>query len=220
VLRDRESHPEQHRARGWGPLRVLGFAPLLVCVGGLGTSFGIVGVAVPAYAAGHAVARPESVAGILLGIWGVGSALGGFGYGVRTVAGSMARDLGWLLAAAAASLAVLAALPTVVSLGIVLFLGGVTIAPALIAQSTLVDRITPAAMHTEAYTWSVTTSVAFSALGGAVAGLLVDHGGVAVAFLVAGAAVGVGALVAAWPTGAVARADALARSAVLAEGVA
>jgi hypothetical protein len=93
---------------------------------------------------------------------------------------------------------------------VALFQGGVMIAPALIAQTTLVGRITPAVMHTEAYTWGVTITVAFSALGGTTAGLLVDHGGVALAFVVAGAAVAVGAAVTAWPTGAVTRADALA----------
>ncbi len=66
-------------------------------------------------------------------------------------------------------------------------------------------------MLNEAYTWVVTMSVAASAAGGAVAGLIVDHtGGVPWAFLFAGAAVAVGAALAALPAGPIARAEARA----------
>jgi MFS family permease len=208
ALRLRAPHSGHGPTSGWGPLRVPGFAALLVCVAGLGFAFGVAGVAVPGYAAAHLEQHADSVAGVLLGVWGTGSALGGVWFGTRTVTWPLARQLGWLLTAAAASFAVLAGVPTVVALGVALFVGGVTIAPALITQSTLVGRIVPATMHTEAYTWSVTISVAGSAVGGGVAGLLVDHGAGAMAFLLAGASVAVGAVVAAWPAGAVARADA------------
>lgn len=123
----------------------------------------------------------------------------------------MTRQFAWLLAAVAGTLAIFAVMPGPVSLGIALVIGGATIAPALTLENTLVGRITPTGMLNEAYTWVVTMSVAASAAGGAVAGLIVDHaGGVPWAFLFAAGAVGVGAGVAALPGGPIARAEAAA----------
>ncbi|MFD0817343.1 hypothetical protein ACFQ0D_03185 [Micromonospora zhanjiangensis] len=66
-------------------------------------------------------------------------------------------------------------------------------------------------MLNEAYTWVVTVAVGLNAAGGAVAGVVVDRlGGAPVAFLIAGVAVGGAALVAARPSGSIARADATA----------
>ncbi len=114
----------------------------------------------------------------------------------------MTRQFAWLLAAVAGTFVVFAVMPSPLALGVALVVGGATIAPALTLENTLVGRIAPAGMLNEAYTWVVTVSVAASAAGGAVAGLIVDHaGGVPWAFVFAGAAVAVGAAVAALPAG-------------------
>ncbi|MCZ7435303.1 MFS transporter [Micromonospora sp. WMMC241] len=211
VMRGWRPHPREHHARGLGPLRVGGFPALLLCVASLGVAFGASGVIVPAFAGNTGADDPESLAGVLLAVWGVGSAVGGFSFGVRRPAANMTRQFAWLLGAVAASFAVFAVMPGPVALGVALVLGGAAIAPALTLENTLVGRVAPAGMLNEAYTWVVTMSVAASAVGGAVAGLIVDHaGGVPWAFLFAGAAVGVGALVAALPGGPIARAEAAA----------
>ncbi|MGK5742910.1 MFS transporter [Micromonospora sp. URMC 103] len=211
VMRDWRPHPREHHARGLGPLRVGGFPALLVCVASLGIAFGAAGVIVPAFASHHDPADAESVAGVLLAVWGVGSATGGFWFGVRKPARNMTRQFAGLLAALAASFAVFAVMPGPLALGVALVVGGATIAPALTLENTLVGRIAPPGMLNEAYTWVVTMSVAASAAGGAVAGVIVDHaGGVPWAFLFAGAAVAVGAGVAALPAGPIARAEATA----------
>ncbi|MFF0469226.1 MFS transporter [Micromonospora zamorensis] len=208
VMRGWRPHPHEHHARGLGPLRVGGFPALLVCVAGLGIAFGAAGVIVPAYASGHTTDDPESLAGILLAVWGIGSAIGGFWFGVRKPAPNMTRQFALLLSAVAGSFAVFALMPTPLALGVALVVGGATIAPALTLENTLVGRIAPAGMLNEAYTWVVTVAVASSAVGGSVAGLIVDHaGGVSWAFLFAGAAVAVAAAVAALPAGPIARAE-------------
>jgi hypothetical protein len=62
-------------------------------------------------------------------------------------------------------------------------------------------------MLNEAYTWVVTVSVAASAAGGGIAGVIVDRpGGVPWGFLFAAVAVAVAALVAAPPSAPLARA--------------
>jgi MFS family permease len=211
VMRGWQPHPHEHRTRGLGPLGVPGFPALLLCVASLGIAFGAAGVIVPAFASAYTADDPDSLAGLLLAVWGIGSATGGFWFGVRKPARNMTRQFALLLAAVAASFAVFAVMPTPAALGTALVIGGATIAPALTLENTLVGRVSPTSMLNEAYTWVVTMSVGASAAGGAVAGLIVDHaGGVPWAFLFAGAAVAVGAGIAALPAGPIARAEATA----------
>ncbi|MFB9237502.1 MFS transporter [Plantactinospora siamensis] len=208
AMRGWRPQPGDARAKGLGPLRIPGFSALLVCVAGLGIAFGAAGVTVPAFADAHSGGDGESLAGVLLGIWGVGSALGGLWFGTRPAAANMTRRFGWLLGAVAATFAVFALMPGPLALGLALAVGGGAIAPALTLENNLVGRITPGSMLNEAYTWVVTVSVGASAGGGALAGVVVDRpGGVPWAFLLAGAAVAVAAGVAARPAGPIARAE-------------
>jgi len=208
VIRALRPHPAHARARGLGPMAVDGFPALMLCVAGLGAAFGAMGVAVPAYATIHTGDQAEGLAGALLAVWGVGSAIGGFVFGTRRPAMALSRQFAWLLAAVAASMLVLTLMPDPLALGLALVIGGATIAPALTVENALVGRIAPASMLNESYTWVVTVSVAASAVGGAVAGVLVDRtDGVAWAFAFAAAAVGLAATVTAAPTGSLARAD-------------
>lgn len=211
AMRAWRPHPTHAHARGLGPLKATGFPALLLCVGGLGIAFGAAGVTVPAYATSHTGDGAESLAGVLLAVWGIGSALGGIWFGTRRPARNMARQFAALLAAVAVSFAVFAVMPVPLALGIALVIGGATIAPALTVENTMVGRISPASMLNEAYTWIVTMAVAASAVGGSVAGLIVDQpGGAPWGFVFAGAAVGVAAAVAALPSGSIARAEAQA----------
>ncbi|MBQ1026814.1 MFS transporter [Micromonospora sp. C95] len=211
AMRGWRPHSREHHARGLGPLRVAGFPALLLCVASIGIAFGAAGVTVPAFATRYNSDDPNGLAGLLLAVWGIGSAIGGFWFGVRRPARNMTRLFAWLLAVLAGSFAVFAVMPTPGALGAALLLGGAAIAPALTLENTLVGRISPTGMLNEAYTWVVTMSVGASAVGGAVSGLIVDHaGGVPWAFLFAGAAVAVGAAVAALPAGPIARAEATA----------
>jgi MFS family permease len=206
VMRRWTPHPAEDNARGLGPLRVGGFPALLVCVAALGTAFGAAGVIVPAYAGHHG--GGDSLGGVLLGVWGLGSAAGGIWFGTRRPAMALSKQFAWLLGAVGLSFLVLAFMPNPLYLGIALVVGGATIAPALTVENNLVGRIAPAAMLNEAYTWVVTVSVAGSALGGAVAGMIVDRpGGLPWAFTFAASVLALAALVAAIPAGPVARAD-------------
>jgi MFS family permease len=138
----------------------------------------------------------------------VGSAIGGLWFGTRRPAMALVRQFAWLLAGVAVSFLVLAAMPTPVALGAALVIGGATIAPALTVENNLVGRIAPSGMLNEAYTWVVTVSVAGSAAGGAVAGVIVDRaGGVPWAFGFAAVVLLVAAGVAALPGGSISAAD-------------
>ncbi|GAB1644918.1 MFS transporter [Krasilnikovia sp. MM14-A1259] len=206
IMRHARRHDEDEAARGLGPLRVQGFPALLVCVGALGVSFGAAGVIVPAYAGQHG--GGDGMGGVLLAVWGIGSAIGGLLFGTRKPAMALPRQLAWLLAAVSASFLVLAVMPNPAALGVALVIGGATIAPALTVETNLVGRLAPASMMNEAYTWVVTVSVAGSAAGGAVSGAIVDEpGGLPWAFVFAAGVLALAAVVAALPAGSMARAD-------------
>lgn len=209
AMRGWNRHPDEVKTRGLGPLRVAGFPALLICAAGLGTAFGAAAVTVPAYASAHSTG--DSLGGVLLAVWAMGSAVGGIWFGALRPARNQVRQFALLLGALAATFAVFPLMPSPIALGLALAVGGATIAPALTVENNMVGRIAPASMLNEAYTWMVTVAVAFSAVGGSVAGVIVDQpGGVPWAFLFAGAAVGAAAIVTAMPSGAIARADALA----------
>ncbi|WP_433174065.1 MFS transporter [Actinoallomurus sp. CA-150999] len=197
------------RTRGLGPLLVPGFAVVLVCVGSLGMAFGAVSVTVPAYATRHTGAGADGLAGVLLAVWGLGSGLGGFGYGMARPRAPLPRQFAWLLGAVSLSTAVLATMPDALTLGIALAIGGATIAPTLTVYTTMVGRIVPAGMRNEAGTWLVTVPVAANSAGGAIAGLIVDQpGGIPWSFIFAATVIGAATVIAAWPAGPMARADA------------
>ncbi len=218
-MRAWEPHPVEHRSRGLGPLRVAGFPALMACVAGIGLAFGACGVGIPAFATAYGHGNTQALGGILLGIWGIGSATGGVWFGTRQFGTPLPRLFARLLAAVAASMALFALMPTPWALGVALLFGGATIAPALTLENAMIARVAPVSMVNEAYTWVVTVSVAGSAVGASVAGVLADvPGGVPWTFVFAGTCVGLGALVAAWPGGPVARTA--GRSVVLAEDVA
>jgi MFS family permease len=206
IMRRWRRHETEEAARGLGPLRVGGFPALLACVAALGIAFGAAGVIVPAYAGQHG--GGDSLGGVLLGVWGVGSAVGGIFFGTRRPAMALPRQFAWLLGAVSISFLVLAAMPNPWALGAALVIGGVTIAPALTVENNLVGRLAPAAMLNEAFTWVVTVSVGGSAAGGALAGAIVDRpGGMPWAFVFAAFVLVLAALTAAVPAGPMARAD-------------
>jgi MFS family permease len=69
------------------------------------------------------------------------------------------------------------------------------IAPLLATRNELIGRVAPAGARTEAYTWPVTAFVGGISIGSALAGGLVEGPGWRVAFVVASAFAGIGALV-------------------------
>jgi predicted MFS family arabinose efflux permease len=207
AMRTLRPRPQTTQAYGLGPLRIGGFPAVLVCAAGLGAAFGAVTVTVPAFATEHG-SGSGALAGALFAVLGIGSVLGGIWFGARPRHAPLPRQFAGLLAAVAVSYAVFAMMPGPAALAFALFLGGTLVAPVLTVENSLVGRITPAAMRTEAYTWVVTVEVAASAVGLQATGLIVDQpGGVPWAFLSASAAVGLAAVVAALPAGSIARAD-------------
>lgn len=202
-------HPDRPRVRGFGPAASPGMRMLLLVAAGITFAFGILGVALPAFADQHSTAdSAEGVAGLLLGLYGVGSVIGGLWFGTRRFAAPLPTQWAVTLGAVAVGMAALVVVPNVPLMVVALLVTGCTLAPALTVENALVARIAPAGMVNEAYTWVATVAFASSAAGSAIAGVAVDRpGGVPVAFALAGVSTAVGALAAALPRSALRRAE-------------
>lgn len=175
----------------FGALRSRGVRTLMLVFALLGATFGSVEIAVPvaAEAAGHAGA-----AGLLLGVWGLGSLIGGLLAARAGAARDPVRRLTLLLAALAAGHLLLTLPLGPVPLAALLLLAGLALSPAIAAAYAMVESLAPAGTVTEAYTWLSTGIAAGLAAGAALSGALAQAHGAGAAFAAAGAACAAGAL--------------------------
>jgi MFS family permease len=159
---------------------------LTACMAGAGVVFGAteVGVTAAAGSLGH-----TAFAGTLLGLWGVGSLLGGIVAARRGGGAGGGRGFAVLLALLGIGHAALgAATGSIVALAVVITLAGTMIAPVLASTYAMVDDAAPAGTVTEAFAWLATASAIGTSIGAATGGALADTAGPAGAFLLAGAA--------------------------------
>ena len=131
--------------------------------------------------------------GILFAAIAGGSTLGGLAYGARSWPVSEGRAIPVLLALFGLLLAVLAGVlgtgtANLALLLPVLFLTGLTIAPTLIMQQALLDQLAPAHRLNEAQAFLSASNTSGAAVGTAVAGVVIDVGGLSWSF--GGAALG------------------------------
>ena len=157
-----------------GALRAPGITTLVLSMVPVGIGLGSLEVALPAFA--DAEGRRE-LAGVLLAIWSVGSAVGGIVYGARPrrrtlgavhVRMAVLVSLGFLAPALAGSPATMAVL---------IVPAGLFVAPLLATRNELARRVAPRGAETEALTWPLTALVAGVSVGAALAGAMADaHG--------------------------------------------
>lgn len=187
-------------ARGLGPLRAAGMPYLLLITVGIAFSFGAAPVAIAAYAQARDGVQAGAVAGVLIAVWSLGSALAGLWFGMQRIAMSLRAQLAWLLIGLTVGYATWLLAPGSVWLGAVLLVTGAVIAPLLTVQAGMVAELSPPSMLNESFTWVTTTNLSSAALGSAATGLLIDVTGAASwGFVAATAAAGAAAVLAAWP---------------------
>lgn len=158
-----------------GPLTSPAVRALLLTILWIGTSFGAVEVAMPAFAE-QTGSRPAT-AGILLAVWSVGSMIGGLVYGGIATTRSHTAQMRYLVAAVAAASALPLVAPGPLTMGVALLLYGTTIAPFMACNSVLLGAAAPRGTTTEAFAWNGSMIFAGVALGTSVAGALIDWRG-------------------------------------------
>jgi MFS family permease len=147
-------------------MRTLVFASLPV-----GFALGSLEVAVPAFAEAEGSA---ALAGVLLAVWSIGSGLAGLAWGATAGRFSLLAAhvrFAWLLPVAIAPL-VLASSP--LTMGVLVLLAGLPIAPLIASRNQLIDRVAPAGTATEAFTWPLTALVGGVSFGAAAGGAVVE----------------------------------------------
>jgi MFS family permease len=119
----------------------------------------------------------KPLAGVLLGIYSLGSAIGGLWYGVRHWRMPLERRFAITLSCAAAGVATFWAQPGLLSLAVVIFFCGAAIAPTLIAGYGLIERQGRTGRRTEGMTW-LSSAISVGVAGGSAAvGHIIDVAG-------------------------------------------
>ena len=173
--------PARHREAGTrgGALRQPGLPIVAIGALGIGGVFGSYEVSVVAFT--REAGWPEA-SGIVLGLWAFGSMIGGIVFGALHWRLPLPRQV--LLLAAALALVLVPApfVSSIVALSLATFVAGAAVAPALIANFSLTERLVPSALLTEGLTWT-NSGLAFGfSAGTAIGGAVVDAYGTTVAF--------------------------------------
>jgi predicted MFS family arabinose efflux permease len=154
-----------------GPLAAPGFLPLLAVILCYASAFGLVEIGTTAYAT---ESGGPALAGVMLGVMSIGSAVGGLVYGSRSWRLPLAAQFSLMLAIMGLGIAPLALLSPTWAFGLWCLAAGVAMAPALIMQSMLVARNSRPEHSTEAFTWSSTGLLAGVGLGLTIGGALLE----------------------------------------------
>ncbi len=154
-----------------GPLAGAGFVPLVAVILCYSIAFGLLEVGLTAHAT---EAGNPALAGVLLGLMSLGSALGGLAYGSRSWHLPLTRQFAAMLGLMAVGLAVLALPWSPWPFALWCLFAGIVMAPALIIQSILVARTAPASQLTEAFTWSTSALLCGVGIGVAAGGALLE----------------------------------------------
>lgn len=154
-----------------GPLGEAGFIPLITVVLCFSAAFGFLEIGVTAYATEQ---QSQALAGLLLGLMSVGSALGGLAYGSRSWRFALRPQFSLLLGLMGTGLALLSLASQPIAFAAIGFAAGIVMAPVLIVQSMLVAKSVRPGHTAEAFTWSASALLAGVGLGLGTGGLLLE----------------------------------------------
>jgi MFS family permease len=150
---------------------LIALVPVYWC---LGVTFAAVDLSTIAFAQEHG---HKPLAGIILGSYALGSAIGGLLYGSRTWRTPVARRFLISLCCTAAGISTFWAQTGLLSLVLVIFISGLTISPTFIAGYSLVESQAPAHRRTEGMAWLSSSISVGVASGSAIVGHIIDAAG-------------------------------------------
>ena len=153
-----------------------------VCLGAL---FAAVDIATIAFAQEHGA---SALAGPLLALYGLGSAIAGVWYGARRWRVSQRARLRAALVATGLGVGPLAFMPGPVALAAGIFVAGLGISATLVSSYSIAERVVAAGQRTEGMSWLTTAASTGTAIGSSLAGRLVDAHGASTGYLFALAA--------------------------------
>ncbi len=187
-----------------GALGQPGLLLLVIATLGIGGVFGSYEVTVVAFAE---QAGQSGASGIVLGLWALGSMIGGIVFGARQWSRPLAHQVVVLTGVLALVLLPAPFVSSVLALAVTTFIAGAAVAPALISVFSLTERLVPARLLTEGLTWANSgLALGFSA-GVTIGGAVVDTYGTTIAFVLPAASATTSCIVAALGVGVLQRAS-------------
>ena len=184
-----ELAPRPRRTGAW--TAVPGLVTMVPVYWLLGAMFATIDLSTVAFAAEHG---HISVAGLVLGAYALGSAVGGVWYGSRHWHAPLERRFVITLGCTATGVTLFWFQPGLATLFTVIFVSGLAISPTLIAGYGLIERQSPEERRTESMSWLSSAVSVGVATGSPVAGHLIDAHGARWGYLFA-AACGVAAAI-------------------------
>ena len=182
----RSEPPARNVSRGGGTvLRSRGLRVLIgvhVCLGAL---FAAVDLATIAFAHEHGA---SALAGPLLALYGLGSAIAGVWYGARRWRAPQSARLRTAVAATALGVGPLAFMPGLAAMAVAIFVAGLGISATLVSSYSIAEQVVAASQRTEGMSWLTTAASTGTAIGASLAGRLVDAHGAGAGYLFALAA--------------------------------
>jgi MFS family permease len=164
--------------------RVAELATLVPVYGLLGAMFAAIELSTVAFASEHG---HKQLAGVVLGVYALGSAAGGLWYGSRHWRSPLPRRFVITLGLMTGGVAMFWWQPGLASMFPVIFVAGVAIAPTLITGYSLIDHLAPPERRTERMTWLSSAIGVGLAVGAPTAGRLIDESGARAGYLLAAA---------------------------------
>ncbi len=149
---------------------------------GLGCLFGCFEVTTVAFTR---LAGNSGAAGWVLGLFAIGSMIGGLAYGARHWHQRLPFQAAVLAGLLCLASAVIPWVNSIVALAATTVLAGLLIAPVLITTFALTERLVPPAQLTEGLSWTLSGLALGFALGSWLGGLTVDHAGTTGGYLLA-----------------------------------
>jgi MFS family permease len=196
LSRHRRSEPAVRAvgARSRSVLRSSGLRVLIAVQICLGALFAAVDLATIAFAQEHGA---SGLAGPLLALYGLGSAIAGVWYGARQWRVSHRDRLRVALVATGLGVGPLAVMPGVAAMAAGIFVAGLGISATLVSSYSIAERVVAADQRTEGMSWLTTAASTGTAIGSSIVGRLVDAHGSSAGYLFALAAgvVGIAILV-------------------------
>ena len=196
----RSTAPPAQRDRATGrvkrpmPWRIVG--TIAVVYFALGALFGAAEVATVAFAEEQDATR---YAGVLLGLWSLGSLVSGVAVGAITWRSGPVNRVRWGTIGLVVTLVPLSFVTSLPLMAVFLFIAGFAVSPTLIGSMSLIEAVVPAERLAEGLAVVQTGISAGLAPGAAIAGIVIDEYGASPAYYVPLAAAVV-AVVATWLT--------------------
>ena len=152
----------------------------------IGTGFGAVEVAIPAFAIQRG---SEAASGLLIAALSLGGIAGGLVLGSVPGGSTVQRRAGALIAGLSAGFCLLALAPSLAILAVLLVVAGLPLTAAITMVTLLVDDNAPPGSAAQAIGWLATSIATGAAVGAALAGPISEQAGTDPAFLLGAAAV-------------------------------